>query len=498
MVLDETLSLRDEGLSAYHQRHVTQGALGVFLRAIEAGRVWPGSVLVVEGLDRLSRAEPLQAQAQLASIVNAGITVVTASDGREYNREGLKTNPMDLVYSLLVMIRAHEESDTKSRRVRAAIRRQCEAWQAGTWRGVIRSGRDPQWLSWDGAQWCLVPERVEAVRVAIDLFTRGWGAVRICRELTSRGLAITDRGVIASQLYRLIRLRALIGEKTVEVEGREFALAGYYPPIVTPEQFAALQGLAGGRSRRKGKGEVPGIVTGLGLTHCGYCGTAIVGQNLRRRPDGTYRDGHRRIQCVAYSHNQGCVVGGSCSVVPIERAILGYCSDRLNLQAILLRDDQLTPLRAALAAARLRVAEVERQLDRIMRALLESDDAPATFAKKATELEGELERERRNCRDIELQIAGVDISAAPGLIDAWVQVRGAALDLDFDARMMVRQLVGQTFERIVVYHCGVEPERGDKSAPIDLLLVFHGGHSRLLRIDRKSGEWVHGEDFSGL
>jgi len=99
-------------------------------------------VLVVEGLDRLSRAEPIQAQAQLAQIVNAGITVVTASDGKAYSREHLKANPMDLVYSPLVMIRAHEESDTKSKRVTASIRRQCQAWMAGTYRGLIRNGKD--------------------------------------------------------------------------------------------------------------------------------------------------------------------------------------------------------------------------------------------------------------------------------------------------------------------------------------------------------------------
>ena len=81
--------------------------------AVQQGRIPVGSVLVVEGLDRLSRAEPIQAQAQLAQIVNAGITVVTASDGKQYSREHLKANPMDLVYSLLVMIRAHEESDTR-------------------------------------------------------------------------------------------------------------------------------------------------------------------------------------------------------------------------------------------------------------------------------------------------------------------------------------------------------------------------------------------------
>ena len=72
MLLDEALSLRDEGLSAYHQRHITQGALGAFLRAVDAGLIAPGSVLVVEGLDRLSRAEPVLAQAQLARDLRLG------------------------------------------------------------------------------------------------------------------------------------------------------------------------------------------------------------------------------------------------------------------------------------------------------------------------------------------------------------------------------------------------------------------------------------------
>lgn len=146
LTLDESLSLRDEGLSAFHQRHIKQGALGVFLQAVDEGRIPAGSVLVVEGLDRLSRAEPIQAQAQLAQIINAGITVVTASDGREYNRERLKAQPMDLVYSLLVMIRAHEESDTKSKRVKASIKRLCDGWVAGHYRGLIRNGSDPRWV----------------------------------------------------------------------------------------------------------------------------------------------------------------------------------------------------------------------------------------------------------------------------------------------------------------------------------------------------------------
>nr|MCA1067418.1 hypothetical protein [Delftia acidovorans] len=53
---------------------------------------------------------------------------------------------MDVVYSLLVMIRAHEESDTKSKRGKASIRRLCEGWQNGTYRGRVRQGHDPEWI----------------------------------------------------------------------------------------------------------------------------------------------------------------------------------------------------------------------------------------------------------------------------------------------------------------------------------------------------------------
>lgn len=51
--------MRDAGLSAFHQKHIKNGALGVFLEAVNAGSIPVGSVLIVEGLDRLSHAEPI-------------------------------------------------------------------------------------------------------------------------------------------------------------------------------------------------------------------------------------------------------------------------------------------------------------------------------------------------------------------------------------------------------------------------------------------------------
>lgn len=504
MTLDAALSMQDEGLSAYHQRHVTRGALGVFLQAVDDGRIPKGSVLIVEGLDRLSRAEPIQAQAQLAQIINAGITVVTASDGREYNRAGLKAQPMDLVYSLLVMIRAHEESDTKSKRVRAAIHRQCQGWIAGTWRGVVRNGRDPHWLHYNGTAFQLVEERAVAVRLALTMFREGHGAVRIMRELAERDLQFTNGGNPSSQLYRTIRNRALIGEKVLEVEGQEYRLEGYYPPLISPAEFADLQQTTGQRVRQKGTGEIPGLLTGMRLAYCGYCGSAVVAQNLMnrgRRSDGRPQDGHRRLICVGNSHGLGCPVAGSCSVVPVERAIMHYCSDQMNLARLFEGTDRASIVAQDLALARAAAAETSVKLERITDALLadEGTEAPATFRRRARELEQTLLQRQADVEALESELAALANSPPPAVAEAWASLIQGVESLDPDARTKARQLVADTFERIAIYHRGTSPVPGRSwGGTIDLVLVGKRGTSRLLHVDRRTGDWRAGEEVSNL
>ena len=53
--LDEGLTFHDLGVSAFRGKNVVEGALGQFISAVNDGRVQPGSYLLVENLDRLSR-----------------------------------------------------------------------------------------------------------------------------------------------------------------------------------------------------------------------------------------------------------------------------------------------------------------------------------------------------------------------------------------------------------------------------------------------------------
>lgn len=504
--LDDKLTMLDEGLSAYHQRHVKSGALGAFLAGVEAGRIASGSVLVVEGLDRLSRAEPIQAQAQLAQIVNAGITVVTASDGKAYSRERLKENPMDLVYSLLVMIRAHEESDTKSKRVKASIRRLCEGWKAGTYRGRVRQGHDPDWLheapGGPNGGWELVPERVEAVRRAIALYVDGQGGKRIVQALDAEGLQLygTSDANHTQQIYRLIKMPQLMGTKPVSVDGEQYLLEGYYPAILSQAEYDELQRVAAQTGRRRVKGDLPHVITGLGITVCGYCGRPMAGQNLAtkpRLPDGRIRDGYRRLLCASNAaYGGGCAVQASTSVAPVERAIMAYCSDIVNLQG-LFGSDRSEGQRAHVATARGRVRDIEAQLEKITDAMLASagEGTPMVFARRARQLETDLQDAQRALHAAEHELANLARKDTQGADEAWRALAAEVEAQDIDARLRARQLVADTFERIVVYARGMRPDpaANERDYQIDLILVGRGGNSRALRIDR-DGNLLGGYD----
>lgn len=505
LVLDELLSLRDEGLSGYHQRHVTHGALGVFLRAIEAGLVDAGSVLIVEGLDRLSRAEPMDAQAQLAQIINAGITVVTAADGQEYSREIIKANPFKLILSLVVMIRAHEESDTKSKRVRAAIRRQCEGWVAGTWRGVIRNGKDPHWVRLksqvientchlkNNPQFELVPERAAALRFAIDRFQAGWGAVQIVREMAARGLVLTDAGKLgAGNLYKTLRKRLLVGEREMAVGGEVYRLVGYYPALLAEAEWDALQLAMDRRTRTRGVGEIPSIITGLGIAVCGYCGGAISTKNImtrKRAADGRPQPGHRRLMCNTHASGAGCPVPGSWQAAPVERALMLYCADQLRMET-LLRGDEGSAIRVDLAAARRRLAGLETKLDKLARALLDDDGpTPITVMRQIRALEADAEAARAEIARAERELSGWQPASSPEFASQWLDLMEGVELLETEPRMRARELVRASFARIVIWHRG-EPAGAGNGKVMDIEITARGGGQVWLRVDRDTGRMV--------
>src|SRR5262245_41808498 len=78
-VLDTTLTLKDEGVSAFtggHRQNPDRHALAAFLELVRRGRVPRGSYLIVESLDRLSREHIRPALTLLLNLIDSGVRVV--------------------------------------------------------------------------------------------------------------------------------------------------------------------------------------------------------------------------------------------------------------------------------------------------------------------------------------------------------------------------------------------------------------------------------------
>lgn len=71
---DDTYALDDKGKSGFHQKNLAPTAgLTRFLKLVEKGRITKGSVLLIENIDRLSRADVDTAHDLFRSIIRRGI-----------------------------------------------------------------------------------------------------------------------------------------------------------------------------------------------------------------------------------------------------------------------------------------------------------------------------------------------------------------------------------------------------------------------------------------
>lgn len=505
MVLDESLSMRDEGLSAYHGAHLKKGALGVFLKAATDGKIPPGSVLVVEGLDRLSRADPLDAQAQLASIINAGVSVVTAADNKTYSRETLKANPTDLLHAMLIMMRANEESGTKSKRVGDALDRKCKGWLAGTYRGKISCGNVPSWVQWNGERYELIPDKAEAIRYAIRLYIAGYGAVKILQEFAAKGISVTGEGFAENLLQLLKQPDAFIGNRKLTVGGTEYLLEGYYPRLIDDAEQARLKTALDKRKRGKnpanGKSKHPGLFTGTQLGVCAHCGTGLTTQNLTRTTEDRYKENrlYRRIRCVKCTNERAKhkLGGRFCIADPVEKAILDFCSDQLNLSAIFATNQLNAQLQEQYALDTGRVIELEQQQAKIVDAALASPEGlPAVLVAKLRQIETDLAKARAALDLSRATLKSMEATPDAAQAERWRELRDAVLALDYDARIKCRQLLTEAFTRISLNFEAANPTTGAPAVGVEL--TSKTGERRLLIVDRKSGETVFAGQFEAL
>ena len=329
LVLDEKLSFRDEGVSAYRGGNAGEDAgLGSFLFACKRGLIEPGSYLLVESLDRISRMVARRAQRIIEDIVEAGVTIVTLSDGQEYTLDRLDNDPTAFIISYMVASRAHDESKTKGRRVAAAWEAKRAALRAGsTKRFTLRA---PSWLIPDGEGWAVDPERGEVLRRIYTLTIAGAGEHRIARLLNDEGVKPfgSAKQWHRSAISKFLRSPAVIGtltpghlEFTGNVKKRvtEAPVADAFPPAVPHSDWLAVRALKDGSAASvRGRHAAAGVAHILaGLARCPLCSGTMV--RVSKGSGG--RGGLPKLVCGAAKTGVGCSYN-SVPVHLVEEALL--------------------------------------------------------------------------------------------------------------------------------------------------------------------------------
>lgn len=295
-------NLQDLGLSAYSGKHTKSGELGRFLQAIEDNEIDAKTVLLVESLDRLSRQKPVTAFTQLTKILEYGIEIHTIFDGQIYTSESLSSNHGQLFISIGSMMRAYDESRTKSERLKKSW-----AHKRKNLSHKILTRNVPAWLEFDEKKQTirLLPDMAKAVRQIFKLsIEENKGSFSITRYLNEN----LDKFPKTTNVIRNNKKQSTWGESYIkkilsnpavygafqphsDVNGKRVPdgepVADYFPAVITKAEFLLAQDRMAQRrvngSGRRGK-TFSNIFTQLLV--CGCCGANIVYKDKGKAPKG--------------------------------------------------------------------------------------------------------------------------------------------------------------------------------------------------------------------
>jgi DNA invertase Pin-like site-specific DNA recombinase len=268
----------DLGISAFDRSNLEKGALKAFITAAETGNIPRGSYLIVENLDRISRADVMDAMELVTRIVKLGVKVVSLDLRQVLDEETIK-DPMVVIMVMLNFVRANEESATKADRVSKshARKRKCQ--------DPFSFGQGPGWLrpNADKSGWEKIPEKVESVQKVFAYTANGFGATAIARIANNEGWPVPGTATDWHKTLpnKLVHNRRVLGEfePHVKIEGKRVPTgelwANYYPRIIDETLFNEASAAANRRRHLPKRRDAGYHNIFQGMLQCGLCGATL-------------------------------------------------------------------------------------------------------------------------------------------------------------------------------------------------------------------------------
>ena len=387
--------LQDIGVSAFRGDNAQTGELGRFVQRIENGEIPPGSVLVAESLDRLTRDRVNQALLLLLNITQHGVRI-----GLTAQNTILDLASYAAFFPLLAdMMRSNSESEHKS--IRSSANWHTKRKLAK--KGVIATSQCPRWLEVQDGKFHVLEERAQLVRRVFEMYVGGYGRGVIVRTLRKEGIqAWNTRKPVWHESYinKLLCNRAVVGEYIAEFKDedgikKQEVITGYYPEIIDPALFKRVQDMAflrkKGQRGRKGK-KFANLFQKL--ARCAVCGGTMGYHNAT--VDKTRKSGLRPwahyLTCNSAHAGHGCSNHRYINYLYLENFVLsGALNDVDIVAAVGIHAAALTQHANRIAALEAQLEHVAVSIQKLM--VLIKDHALAAMEEIAQQLT-ELQQER--------------------------------------------------------------------------------------------------------
>lgn len=458
--------IEDIGVSGYRGSNREFGNLAQFLDQVERGLIARGSYLIVESLDRLSRQNVVQAFALLAQIIQRGVKVVTLMDGQTYDEKSLAENQGQIFLALGSMLRAHEESRVKSKRIAAVwVQKRSDA-QTKKLTAIV-----PAWLqlSADREHIDVRPQRAAIVVEIFGLARDGYGAYSIARRLNRRKEPTwSPRATLWHESYikKILENRAVLGEYRPGLLRYEEGstprrvpagdpIPGYYPAVVDEMLFLAAHAAINAR-KTHGRGRKGPRYSNLftGLAKCGHCGFPM---RIGHKNSPPTREGYF-LRCSSSRSEAGCT-SLAWKYTHFEQSFLQFLR-KVDLRYVLggqKQDELATQLQQRRLVIDAEISSISKSIDNLVNAIAES---PASaLSKKVTELEAKaagLEAERAQTiaalNEIDQSRAVMSKDELSALLD---RITGTeATDFDDSSRRLLASEINRVIRRIDMFSNG--------------------------------------------
>jgi DNA invertase Pin-like site-specific DNA recombinase len=472
LILSER-TFRDLGVSGFKQKNVKQGALAAFIGAVKSGAIAKGSFLLIEQFDRLSRAEVGTAFRLLLDLVDLEITVVTLVDEKVWDSETVQ-DVTNVLTSVILMSRAHEESKSKAKRLRSA-------W--GEKRKEARTnlkpitGECPMWLTLnaDRTGFLILEDKAESVRKVFAARIGGYGISSIVNTANKEHWPLPGKGPVqkadeddatfkirssqgstwhTSTVGRLLFNRAVLGEyqphvtnhtkvkdeadKTERVPMGE-PILGYYPAIIDETTYLRAKAKSDRSGRFPGRRDASLKNWLQGLLKC-TCGQSFVRKNKHSQT----QPGYARYYCTA--RNRGITDCPGANAPALEGAVLRVVST--VAPAYFQGTARMEELKANTDLLEVEVSAARGARDRYLEAVGMSKAPVASLIKKFNDAEDVLEG-----REKALMSARAELADLSGDTDSvFENIVKAVRDVDsLDARAALREELSRIISKIVVH-----------------------------------------------